>query len=315
MKLKTSQGNPSHQYQHQHACNKQVKSINSTICTDSFYQVNLSPNLPVYISLRWNAAHPVRSVMRNPLYKYWPSYKQPDPKSPWSLVPMSPQETVLQHMNSYHHNNNLHHKVYLNSNPAISLACCPIHAATWHLIDAIRRDQMRYAVDFLLQIRGHIQCNAELPLTIKQSFTPLISSSMTQLVSDQVDGGEIKSTTVKNLQTSQTQTLQRRQQQQEQSTQTIDSRVTRNRNQRPLCGDIKSCAACLEDSLYRELLFLAIQALSRMSLDLISFDEQYSQVYRALRSSGPTLLTDFDLPPTPTASACRQMLRPLTLRP
>ncbi|CAH8867329.1 unnamed protein product [Trichobilharzia szidati] len=303
------------QQQQQHMCNKQLKGgINSTIFTDSFYQVNLSPNLPVYISLRWNTTYPVRSVMRNPLYKYWSNWKQPtDQNTPWSLVPISPQEISMQ----YNSNNKM------NTNLSISSACCPIHSLIEKIIDAIRKNNMRFAIANLLQTRAHIQYDSPLPLTVKQRHTPSsppppppvppLSSSSSSPSSTSLrqqlnsDGSELKSsTTNENIQTIPVQ-------QQQQSMQAMVNK-SRCRSQRLLCGDIKSCASCLEESLYRELLFLAIQALSRASLDLVSFDEKYDQVFRKNVDSSP-FLTEFDKPPSRSASAYRQMLRPLTLRP
>nr|CAH8867689.1 unnamed protein product [Trichobilharzia regenti] len=313
-----------HQQQQQHMCNKQMKGINSTIFTDSFYQVNLSPNLPVYISLRWNTTYPVRSVMRNPLYKYWSNWKQPtDQNTPWSLVPISPQETSMQY--------NLNNK--MNSNLSISSACCPIHSLIEKIIDAIRKNDMRFAIAYLLQTRAHLQYDSPLPLTVKQRHTPssppppplsssLSSSSPSTAVSSPAstslrqqllnsDGSGLKSSmTNENIQAL---PVQQQQQQQQQSMQPVVNK-SRCRSQRLLCGDIKSCASCLEESLYRELLFLAIQALSRASLDLVSFDEKYDQVFRKNVNSSP-FLTEFDKPPSRNASAYRQMLRPLTLRP
>ncbi|XP_018648757.1 LOW QUALITY PROTEIN: IPR001194 DENN,domain-containing protein [Schistosoma mansoni] len=149
--------------------------------------------------------------------------------SPWSLVRIpSSQDTVNSNGNS----------------------CCPIHATIDQLINAIKYDNMRFALEYLIQIQT----------------------------------GNIK--------------------------------MRRNKLNQPIrCGSIECYTACLENSLYRELLFLIVQALSRTSLDLMSFDEKYDLVYRSFRNSGCTLLTDFDQPPTLIASICRQILRPLILRP
>ncbi|CAH8626758.1 unnamed protein product [Schistosoma bovis] len=312
IKFKT---NPSHTHRHHHHCsqqcncnNKQIHNNHSIIFTDALYQVHLSPNLPVYISLRWNATHPVRSVMRNSLYKYWSNFRNSDQNSPWSLVRVTSSQEAL---NPQTINNN-------------GNSCCSIHATIDQLINAIKNDNMRFAVEYLIQIRAHLQFNSSLPLTITQSrttFSPPPPSSSSPLTtigattspsSIQTQTSELSSEINKNqLNSNNTNHVPL------QSTVEIgDFKMRRNKlNQQNRCGNIECYAACLENSLYRELLFLIVQALSRTSLDLMSFDEKYDIVYRSFRNSGCTFLTDFDQSPTLIASLCRQMLRPLTLRP
>ncbi|VDQ13194.1 unnamed protein product [Trichobilharzia regenti] len=192
---------------------------------------------------------------------------------------------------------NLNNK--MNSNLSISSACCPIHSLIEKIIDAIRKNDMRFAIAYLLQTRAHLQYDSPLPLTVKQRHTPSsppppplsssLSSSSPSTALLNSDGSGLKSSmTNENIQAL---PVQQQQQQQQQSMQPVVNK-SRCRSQRLLCGDIKSCASCLEESLYRELLFLAIQALSRAPF-----------------------LTEFDKPPSRNASAYRQMLRPLTLRP
>ncbi|CAH8649338.1 unnamed protein product [Schistosoma rodhaini] len=309
--------NPPHTHHHHHYCsqqcncnnNKQIHNNHSIIFTDALYQVHLSPNLPVYISLRWNATHPVRSVMRNSLYKYWSNFRTSDHNSPWSLVRIpSSQDTVNSNGNS----------------------CCPIHAIIDQLINAIKHDNMRFALEYLIQIRAHLQFNTSLPLTITQSCTtfspqPLPPPSSSSTSSSSSPLTSIGTTTIpSSIQTQISSEINKNQLDsnntnhiQLQSTiETGNIKIRRNKlNQQIRCGSIECYAACLENSLYRELLFLIVQALSRTSLDLMSFDEKYDLIYRSFRNSGCTLLTDFDQPPTLIASICRQMLRPLTLRP
>ncbi|CAH8555599.1 unnamed protein product [Schistosoma turkestanicum] len=286
---------------------------NSTIFTDALYQVRLSPNLPVYISLRWNATHPVRSVMRNSLYKYCFNSKYSDHNTPWSLVNLAnAQDTFGQQFisNPAHNNNNLH---LLNKQTPVNalIHCCPIHAIIDYLIIAIKKDDMRWAVDFLIQIRGHLQLNSSLPLIIKQLCTTF--SSATPTSSSPTSSSPSLNTT--SITSSTTATVPPTSTTQSTFEMKNGKLIRRNRNQQPQCASLQCYAACSENSLYRELLFLIVHALSRTSLDLMSFDEQYKLVYQSFRNSGCTLLTDFDQPPTLMASICRQMLRPLTLRP
>uniref|UniRef100_A0A3Q0KKV4 IPR001194 DENN,domain-containing protein n=1 Tax=Schistosoma mansoni TaxID=6183 RepID=A0A3Q0KKV4_SCHMA len=314
IKFKT---NPLHTTHHHHHCsqqcncnnNKQIHSNHSIIFTDALYQVHLSPNLPVYISLRWNATHPVRSVMRNSLYKYWSNFRNSDQNSPWSLVRIpSSQDTVNSNGNS----------------------CCPIHATIDQLINAIKYDNMRFALEYLIQIRAHLQFNTSLPLTITQSCTTFSSQSLPPPSSSSTSSSSspltsIGTTTIpSSIQTQISSEINKNQLDsnntnhiQLQSTiETGNIKMRRNKLNQPIrCGSIECYTACLENSLYRELLFLIVQALSRTSLDLMSFDEKYDLVYRSFRNSGCTLLTDFDQPPTLIASICRQILRPLILRP
>ncbi|VDP60068.1 unnamed protein product [Schistosoma curassoni] len=230
-----------------------------------------------------------------------------DQNSPWSLVRVTSSQETLNPQT-------------INSN---GNSCCSIHATIDQLINAIKNDNMRFAVEYLIQIRAHLQFNSSLPLTITQSRTtfsppPPSSSPLTTVgattspSSIQTQTSELLSEINKNqLNSNNTNHVQL------QSTVEIgDFKMRRNKlNQQNRCGNIECYAACLENSLYRELLFLIVQALSRTSLDLMSFDEKYDIVYRSFRNSGCTFLTDFDQSPTLIASLCRQMLRPLTLRP
>ncbi|TGZ59597.1 hypothetical protein CRM22_008990 [Opisthorchis felineus] len=237
---------------------------------DALLQVKLFPDLPVRISLRWNAYQSARSMASKPLYKQWLRRKS-EYRSHCMLIQGSPSTSP----------------VYTPSNLNLSASSkCPVEATMARVVDAIRQSKMANAFDSLVQFRASIAHQ-------KPMSTVICNQSPSQpsgLILPTVPSPPL--------------------------TQLTGSAVQKQvNNTRSECTETHRCAWCLEGSLYRELLFLTITALPPAHIDLVQFDEMYNHSYQHYRSKGNPLVHDSDRPPNYVASACRQMLRSLTLVP
>ncbi|KAA3676244.1 uncharacterized protein DEA37_0002001 [Paragonimus westermani] len=173
----------------------------------------------------------------------------------------------------------------LNLSPS---SACPVEATMARVVDAIFKSNMSYALDALIQFRACIYSNKPLSTVIRTGrSTPDSRRSPANL-----------STTTTTHHSSGSNPV------------TMTSCA-----QRSACTDSHQCAWCLEGSLYRELLFLTLTALSPRNIDLVHFDDAYAAGFLGYRTKDNKLVYESDAPPNYVAAACRQMLRPLTLVP
>ncbi|KAF8564773.1 hypothetical protein P879_05379 [Paragonimus westermani] len=173
----------------------------------------------------------------------------------------------------------------LNLSPS---SACPVEATMARVVDAIFKSNMSYALDALIQFRACIYSNKPLSTVIRTGrSTPDSRRSPANL-----------STTTTTHHSSGSNTV-----------------MMTSCAQRSACTDSHQCAWCLEGSLYRELLFLTLTALSPKNIDLVHFDDAYAAGFLGYRTKDNKLVYESDAPPNYVAAACRQMLRPLTLVP
>lgn len=235
--------------------------------TDALYQVHLSPSLPVFVTLRWNA-YPLRSSKNKSLYKQYNDLKAAERNTQWSLLPARPMD------------------IGISQNLTTVMTNCQIDETITQVVLFIADNKMRFALDALVRLRAFFQFNLPLRKTHIDSSDSATGKHIE--THNEVDNG----VTEMNLDISKP-----------------------NFQFRVKCGTLHHHASCLDDSLYRELLFLVLTALGFRKINMVSFDMKYRDVFLRMRQKSSQFITDSDCPPSYAAMTCRQVLRELTLIP
>ncbi|CAL8068085.1 unnamed protein product [Calicophoron daubneyi] len=246
---------------------------------DVFLQVQLSPDLPVMISLRWNAYQKARSMASKPFYKQWlrlrsermPPKAVSPPMSPTTGPSLSPSELGISASSS-----------------------CPMQATLARVMQAFSANSVRFAMDALIQFRISIYYNAPISTVIRTCPALHDPPAETPVSSTTVAAADVHKAPLTAT-----------------SGKTSKAKVGSSSETRSRCSDVHHC----DGSLYRELLFFALTYLPRGSFNVVKFDKDYSEAFNWYSLNEYSFVHPIDCPPSCVAAGCRQMLRGLSLIP
>ncbi|CAH8652434.1 unnamed protein product [Dicrocoelium dendriticum] len=241
---------------------------------DGLLHVQLSPDLPVRVSLRWNAYHNNRGTVNKPLYKLWSRHM-----AEYRNRGIRPSDLFVDNRRSA-----LKERI-------LAISSCPVYLVMAYIVSDIVSNKVFSALDLLVRLRTSV-------------FTKMPVSTVIQLreqqqhAADEGPSGDTPDTASNSSH----------------SCSDVSPLPLENSTHSP-CTESRCCVCALEDSLYRELLFLILTALTAQGINVAHFDEEYRDAYmRHLSNQCPSLF-DSDRAPNHVAAACRQMLRPLSLIP